>query len=45
MDGPSLSIIIPIIEMGLKSRDSEIKRLSCHVMGGLCKTLKNVNDL
>ena len=44
-DSPSLSIIVPIIEMGLKSRDTDTKRLACQLMGSVTNLIKSFDDL
>jgi len=45
LDAASLALIIPIVETGLKSRDSEVKKLSCHVVGTLYRLLRTPEEL
>lgn len=45
LDAASLALIIPIVETGLKSRDSEVKKLSCQVVGTLFRLLRTPEEL
>jgi hypothetical protein len=45
LDAASLSLIVPIIETGLRSRDSEVKKLSCQVVGTLFRLLRSPEEL
>lgn len=44
IDGPSLALVIPIIERGLKERGTDIKKKAAHTMGSLA-SLTEPKDL
>ena len=45
LDPPSLALIIPILDYNLKSENSELKRISAHILGSIQVLLKDQNDL
>ena len=45
LDPPSLAIIIPILDYNLKSENSELKRMSAHILGSIQVLIKDQTDL
>ena len=45
MDAASLSLIIPIIEGGLRSRNGETKKMACQVIGGLTSVIRDYKEI
>jgi hypothetical protein len=44
LDTPSLSIIVPLIETGLRSRNSEYKKQACQIVGGITSLIRSPNE-
>ena len=45
VDHPALSLIVPIIDYGLRSRDTEQRQRACQVVGSITNVIKEPNDL
>jgi len=45
MDAPSLSLLIPLIETGLKSRSIELKKQACQIVGGITKLISDPMEI
>lgn len=44
LDTPSLSIIVPLLETGLRSRNSEYKKQACQIVGGITSLIRNPSE-
>lgn len=44
LDTASLSLIVPLIETGLKSRNSEYKKQACQIVGGISSLIRTPNE-
>ena len=45
VDIPALSLIIPILDYGLRSRDSSLKEKSSRIVGTILHLIKDARDL
>lgn len=44
LDTPSLSLIVPLIETGLRSRNSEYKKQACQIVGGITSLIRSPSE-
>jgi hypothetical protein len=44
LDTASLSLIVPLVETGLKSRNPEYKKQACQIVGGLMSLIRSPNE-
>ncbi len=45
IDAPSLSLIIPILDYGLRAQSNEVKRKATQLVGNICKLIGDPNDM
>ena len=44
LDTASLSLIVPLVETGLKSRNAEYKKQACQIVGGITSLIRSPNE-
>jgi len=45
IENPALSVILPILERGLKNNNTKIKRKSCVIIDNMCKLVKDPKEI
>ena len=45
IDAPSLSLIVPILDYGLRMHNNEVKKKATQVMGNMCKLIASPEDM
>eukprot|EP01022_Parablepharisma_sp_SALTPOND_P008185 TRINITY_DN135344_c2_g1_i1.p1 TRINITY_DN135344_c2_g1~~TRINITY_DN135344_c2_g1_i1.p1 ORF type:complete len:2658 (-),score=295.29 TRINITY_DN135344_c2_g1_i1:34-7386(-) len=45
IDAPSLSLIIPILDYGLRAQNNDVKMKATQLVGNICKLIANPNDM
>lgn len=45
IDCPSLALIMPVVQRGLRDRSGDVKKRSARIMGNLCSLLNDPRDM
>jgi HEAT repeat protein len=45
VDAPSLAIIMPILQRGLRDRSTETKKRGCQIVGSMCSLIASASDM